>query len=220
LDLEEVPGLPGLAKLLVVDVGAGSTDIGYMLRVRSITTSKENLYFFHPASSFNVAGNELTDEMVRYYAARGEPLTYSRAEARKLQSTKWATLPFVDIWKKRISEHVREYVSGIPDFRWLPAPVSLNVVLTGGSGLVPGLSEAVKKAVFDSLQARAVQSATLDRIVVRGDHLPHLSLGNEAEYARRAVCLGAADRDKPGFKHMDKMDPPIEVRVATPRSWV
>jgi hypothetical protein len=220
LDLEEVPGLPGLAKLLVVDVGAGSTDIGYMLRVRSITTSKENLYFFHPASSFNVAGNELTDEMIKYFMARGEPLTYSRAEARKLQSTKWATLPFVEIWKKRISEHVREYVSGIPDFRWLPSPVSLNVVLTGGSGLVPGLSDAVRGAVLSALQARGVPSATLDKIVVRGDHLPDLSLGNEAEYARRAVCLGAADRDKPGFRHMDKMDSPVEVRFANPHPWV
>jgi len=220
LRIEEVPSLPGLAKLLVVDVGAGSTDVGYMFRTRNIKTGNESFYFFHPASSFNVAGNELTEEIIKFYAARGQPLTYTRAEAMKIQNRKWTTLPFVEIWKKRICEHVREYVCGIPDHRWLPAPVSLNIVLTGGSGLVPGLGDEIKKSVIAALGTKEVPTATLQKVVLRDDHLPKLSLGDEAEYARRAVCLGAADRDKPGFRYMDKMDAPVKVTIQTPRGWV
>jgi hypothetical protein len=220
LKIEEVPGLPGLAKLLIVDVGAGSTDIGYMFRVRNIKSGRESLYFFHPASSFPVAGNELTDEIIRHYAARGRVLTYARAEALKIQDKKWASLPFVEFWKKRLSEHVREYLAGVPDLRWLPAPASLNIVLTGGSGLVPGLDESVKKAAVSALEARGVPHDALRKVVVRGDHLPELNLSDEAEYARRAVCLGAADRDKPGFKFMDKMDAAVHVVVQHPRRWV
>jgi hypothetical protein len=220
LKIEEVPGLPGLAKLLVVDVGAGSTDIGYMFRVRNIKSRQESLYFFHPASSFPVAGNELTDEIKKHYAARGRILTYARAEAMKIQDQEWALLPFVEFWKKRICEHVREYLSGVPDLRWLPAPVSLNIVLTGGSGLVPGLDESVKKVVISALQTKGVSHDVLKKVVLRGDHLPELDLGDEAEYARRAVCLGAADRDKPGFKFMDRMEAPVHVVVQHPQRWV
>ncbi len=220
LRIEEVPGLPGLAKLLVVDVGAGSTDVGYMIRVRNIKTAGESLYFFHPASSFSVAGNELTEEIIRYHAARGQALTYARAEAMKIQDKKWISLPFVEIWKKRICEHVREYVCGIPDYRWLPAPVSLNIVLTGGSGLVSGLDEAIKNTVVKALETKEASREVLKKVVVRGDHLPQLNLGDEAEYARRAVCLGAADRDKPGFRFMDKMDAAVKVKIQVARGWV
>jgi hypothetical protein len=219
LKLEGRPGLAGLSKLLVVDVGAGSTDVGYMLRVQHIKTAKENLYFFPPAPSFNVAGNELTNDIIHYHRAKGEPMTWARAEAQKLQTTNWAQLPFVDTWKKRICGHVWEYVCGIPDFRWLPVPVPLNVVLTGGSGLVSGLSTAVKEAVLSALEVRQVPLATLQSVVIRGDHLPHLNFAAEADYAKRAVCLGAADRDKPGFRYMEKMDAPFKVQVAANR-WV
>lgn len=58
IDIEDVPGAHGLAKLLVVDVGVGSTDIGYMLRVENRETAKEKLRSFAPASNFPVAGNE------------------------------------------------------------------------------------------------------------------------------------------------------------------
>ena len=220
LRIEEVPSLPGLAKLLVVDVGAGSTDVGYMFRVRNIKTGHENFYFFHPASSLSVAGNELTEEIIRFNAARGRVLTYARAEAIKIQEKKWTSLPFVDIWKKRICEHVREYICGVQDFRWLPSPVSLNIVLTGGSGLVPGLAEAIKGTVVAALETKEIPIEVLKKVVVRGDHLPKLSLGDEAEYARRAVCLGAADRDKPGFRYMDKMEAPLRVSIQQTTRWV
>jgi hypothetical protein len=219
LRLEGHPGLAGLSKLLVVDVGAGSTDIGYMLRVQHIQTAKENLYFFPPAPSSNVAGNELTNDIIQYHRAKGEPMTWARAEAQKLRTTEWTNLPFVETWKKRIHDHVREYVRGIPDFRWLPLPVPLNVVLTGGSGLVSGLGSAVKEAVLSALEVRQVPIATLQKVEVRNGHVPRLDLGAESEYARRAVCLGAADREKPGFRYMEKMDAPFRVGVTANR-WV
>ena len=50
--------------------------------------------------------------------------------------------------------------------------------------------------------------------------VPKLSLGDEAEYARRAVCLGAADRDKPGFRYMDKMEAPVMVNTQQANRWV
>lgn len=59
--LNSPPGVPGLGKLLVVDVGAGSTDIGYMLRTISVNSSSENLLYFTPAPTCPIAGNKLTE---------------------------------------------------------------------------------------------------------------------------------------------------------------
>lgn len=219
-EIEEVPGAHGLAKLLVIDVGAGSTDIGYMLRVEHRETGKEKLYYFTPASSFPVAGNELTRELMNHYRAMNQPVTQTEAEARKLQPTGWHQLAFVDTWRTRIAQHVNEYVRGVPDERWLPLPVPLNIVLTGGSGLVPNLKEAVKAAVIDALKSRSVENKTLDKISTSGQHLPNLSFRTEAEYARRAVCLGAGDSDRPGCTYIPQMDPPAKMRVVTAPKWV
>jgi len=218
--VESVPGAPGLAKLLVVDVGAGSTDIGYMLRVRHRETGKEKLYYFTPASSFAVAGNELTRELMNHYRAMNQPITQTEAEARKLQQTGWHKLAFVDTWRARIAQHAGEYVRGVPDHRWLPLPVTLNVVVTGGSGLVPGLKDSIRSAVVDALSARSVESKTLEKISTPGEHLPNLRFRTEAEYARRAVCLGASDADRPGCAHIRQMDAPMKMRITGPPKWV
>ena len=220
MDIETVPGTPGLAKLLVVDVGAGSTDVGYMLRVQHRKTGQENFYYFRPASSFPEAGNVLTDELVKHYSARDEPITYREAEARKLQKTRWADLPFVASWRRRICEHVREYVEGIPDKRWLPLPVPLNIVVTGGSGLVPGLGDAVKDAVVEALDRLHIDQKTRSRVLLSRRHIPNLSFKTEAAYAQRAVCLGASDPEKPGLRYRERMDPPIEMKIQQRPRWV
>lgn len=82
MDIEDVPGAHGLAKLLVIDVGAGSTDIGYMLRVRHRETRKEKLYYFTPASSFPVAGNELTKELMSHAWCSGSPLAPATSDTK------------------------------------------------------------------------------------------------------------------------------------------
>ena len=218
--IEEVPGAPGLAKILVVDVGAGSTDVGYMLRVRNRKTQDEGFYYFPPASSFKWAGNDLTNEIMKYHSARGTPLTYAEAEARKLRQTDWVKLSFVEVWKARICDHVSAYIDGVTDERWLPLPVSLNLVVTGGSGLVPGLRESLREAVCAALLSRRCEQRVVDKVRLSGEHIPRLDFATEAEYARRAVCLGAADHDKPGVRYMAKMDRPVLIQITTPPRWV
>lgn len=220
MEIEEVPGLPGLAKLLVVDVGAGSTDVGYMLRTRAVRTSNENLYYFPPAASLAVAGNELTRELMNYSRARNQRITYMEAELKKIQGGDWADLSFVNNWRMRIAQHVADYIEGLPDDRWLPLPVSLNVVVTGGSGLVPGLKDAIKAAVQDGLYRRQVDGRTAAKIELPGEHLPKLRFRTEAEYARRAVSLGASDADRPGCKFIAQMEKPTHVRMAQAPKWV
>ena len=220
MNIETVPGAPGLAKLLVVDVGAGSTDVGYMLQVQNRETKQKNFYYFRPASSFPEAGNLLTKELMKYYSAGDEPITYREAEARKLQKTGWADLQFVASWRRRICEHVREYVEGFPDKRWLPLPVPLNIVVTGGSGLVPGLGDAVKDAVIEALDRLHIDRKTRSMVVLSRSHIPNLSFETEAAYAQRAVCLGASDPEKPGFRYMEGMGPPTITKMQSPPRWV
>ncbi len=220
MDVEVVPGCPGLAKLLVIDVGAGSTDVGYMLRVKNRNTGEEKFYYFRPASSFPEAGNVLTEEIMKHHAHRNQPLTYREAEARKLQRSDWCNLPFVGAWIRRICAHIQTYLEGVPDERWLPMPVSLEVVITGGSGLVPGLSDAIGEAIREALESRRYGGA-VKKVNLTSRHLPQLTFRTEAEYARRAVCLGAADTNKPGFRYMEKMGPPAPpVRPKLVPKWV
>jgi hypothetical protein len=222
MNIEKVPGLPGLAKLLVVDVGAGSTDIGYMLRTRNFKTDKESLYYFPPASSLPVAGNQLTHELMSHFRSRNQKMTYLEAELLKLQKTGWESLTFVESWKAQIGQHVKEYVEGLPDHRWLPLPVALNVVVTGGSGLVPGLKSVIKESIRRGMEARErpVKRGTIQKIETPGEHLPALRFDTEAEYARRAVALGASDSDRPNCNYIAEMDEPFEVHVETGPRWV
>jgi len=218
--IENIAGVPGLAKLLVIDVGAGSTDVGYMLRVISRKEQRERFYYFPPATSFNVAGNKLTNDLLEYYSAAGDPITYMEAEIRKLRQTGWHNLAFVQEWRRQICQHVSEYVQSIPDERWLPMPVNLNVIITGGSGLVPGLKDELGEAIRSALERKRFDNRTVNCVVFKDEQLPSIDFSTKAEYARRAVCLGASDFDKPGFRYIQKMDPPTAPRVVGGPAWV
>ncbi len=152
--LNNRPGVAGLAKLLVVDVGAGSTDVGYMLKTSNVSTGAPTLYYFHPASTFAEAGNALTEELVKYHRAQNKPITWAEAEAEKIANTGWHEIPFVQLWIRHICDHVAQYILGVPDERWLPLPVKLHMVVTGGSGLVPGLKKQMHDAVINALATR------------------------------------------------------------------
>src|SRR5205823_4256795 len=167
-----------------------------------------------------VAGNVLTRELLSSLRAKNQRVTEVEAELRKMQETGWHKLAFVQNWISQIAQHVGEYVEGIPDERWLPLPVTLNVVVTGGSGLVPGLKKAVTEAVREGLRNRVTEKETLQKIQTPGEHLPKLSFGTEPEYARRAVCLGASDAYRPGCKFMASTDAPSQVRIVAGQTWV
>ena len=64
------PGLSGLGKLLVIDVGAGSTDVCYMLRSITRESEQEQLSCFPPATICDIAGNTLTDKLQQHYFAQ------------------------------------------------------------------------------------------------------------------------------------------------------
>ena len=162
IERDSPPGLHGLGKLLVVDVGAGSTDVGYMLRTISLE-KKENLFYFPPAGTFSIAGNELTQRLWEYYEQQGQRMTWAEAESRKLTDTGWADLEFVNEWEGQIRRHIKEYIKGVPDKRWLPADVPLQIVVTGGSGVVPGLKDQIKKGVYDGLLERDIPKRIIER---------------------------------------------------------
>jgi hypothetical protein len=214
------PGIAGLAKLLVVDAGAGSTDVGYMLKTSHIETGKPAFYYLPPASSFPEAGNALTGEIVKYYRAQNKPVTWTEAEAQKTSQTAWHKLPFVQLWIRHICDHVAQYVQGVPDERWLPFPVTLHLVVTGGSSLVPGLKEALQESVIGALRSRGFAERTCNAVDVVDRYEPRFTFRVEAEVARRAVCFGAADPDKPGFRYTAKMDPPAQPVRMVQRRWV
>lgn len=220
--LSNRPGTAGLAKVLVIDVGAGSTDVGYMLKTSNVTTGAPTLYYFHPASTFAEAGNALTEELVKYYRAQNKPITWAEAEAEKIANTSWHKLPFVQLWIRHICDHVAQYIDGVPDERWLPMPAKLHLVVTGGSGLVPGLKKQLHDAVVDTLSRRKFDFKTDERLSVEAvdKYKPTFNLETEAEVARRAVSFGAADPDKPGFRYMVKMDAPARSMKMGGQRWV
>jgi len=207
------PGVAGLAKLLVIDVGAGSTDVGYMLKTSNVKTGAPTFYYFHPASTFAEAGNALTEELRKHYRAQNRPISWAEAEAQKVSRSAWHKLPFVQLWIRHICDHVAQYMAGVPDQRWLPFPVELQVVVTGGSGLVPGLKDELHTAVTKALEGRGFHRQTCEAVRVVDKYEPRFNLESEAEVARMAVCFGAADPDKPGFRYTAKMDPPTRTPV-------
>ena len=222
MKLNNRPGVAGLAKVLVIDVGAGSTDVGYMLKTSNVKTGAPTFYYFHPASTFAEAGNALTEELVKYYRAQNKPITSAEAEAEKIANTSWHKLPFVQLWIRHICDHVAQYIHGVPDERWLPMPVKLHMVVTGGSGLVPGLKKQLHDAVIDTLSRRKFHFRTDGKLSVDAvdKYKPTSNLETEADVARRAVSFGAADPDKPGFRYIAKMDPPAGPTKMGGRHWV
>ena len=92
--------------------------------------------------------------------------------------------------------------------------------MTGGSGLVPGLKDQLHTAVKEALNGRHFARQTCDAVRVVDRYEPRFNLESEAEVARMAVCFGAADPDKPGFRHTAKMDPPTRTSVRMKPGWV
>ncbi len=206
IKLQSPPGIDGLGKLLVIDIGAGSTDIGYMLRTLNLKGG-ENLFYFTPAQTLRIAGNELTEKIRGYHHEAGRNITFSEAEAFKITKTdEWIDKPFVSNWRNDISEPVKQYLEVVPDNRWLTVDVPLNVIMTGGSGFVPGLADEIKLKVSEGLRLRGVNYKIAENINLFDILVPGWQFEIKEDYARMAVAIGSSDIDKPSLKYLPKMD--------------
>lgn len=210
-----------LRKILVVDVGAGSTDIGYVLRSIPPARSgaREALCQLPPANTCQVAGAELSRAIVDIYRSRGDVIGFDEAERLKTvgENKEWLTHPAVAEWRRTISDHVRRYVTDVADKRWLHLVPGLQVLVTGGSAVVPGLREEILAAATDALKQRVIPLDVVVATSLIGLRLEG-PMANDAN--RLAVALGAASEDLPRLSYFPKLDPPMPVSTVRPRpSW-
>jgi len=208
-----------LRKILVVDIGAGSTDIGYVLRTIAAVGANEVLVQLPPANTCEVAGKALTESIVKIYGVRGERIGFDEAERRKLSGGEdvWLDDPSVKEWKRRIAEPVETYVNELGDERWLPYEPSLHVLVTGGASVVKGLKAEILAAVKRGLEQRNVDSKVID-----GTSL--MTLDSSGRFAndvnRLAVALGAASEELPRLSYHERLDPPVsDVPMRAKPGW-
>jgi hypothetical protein len=208
---------PHLTKILVVDVGAGSTDIGYVLR--TVPGGDKKLVQLPPANTCEVAGEALTRCLLEICRIQGEKITFREAESRKLveKDQDWLNHPSVIEWKRGIAEHVRTYVADIADERWLPEKPPLQVLVTGGSGIVAGLQDAVLLAVKKGLEQRNIHPN-----LINGTNL--MTLDTKGRWTinvnRLAVALGAASEELPELSYQPSLGPAVsEVPARAAQGW-
>jgi hypothetical protein len=202
--IKEEPGLPGLRKLLVVDIGAGSTDVGYMIKTiageKAREPGKELLNYLPQAGTLKVAGNVLTERLRAYRHQQGQMITRDEAESEKLSGSGWYKLPFVQSWAREIATHVQTYIQSVPDKTRLSTQPGLQIILTGGSSLVTGLKEQVLENVSEVLPSNVSGATRLTSALMLD-----IEFEDEVTTARRAVSIGAADRDIPALKYLERV---------------
>ena len=129
-DDPELPARP--RKLLVVDIGAGSTDSGYMLRTDTSRARSLNWLWLPAAVALPRAGRWLTDRIRQDWLQQGRPGTEAEAEDYKTGGTEdWYTRHYVKAWCESIAEHVGDYIEHVPDSTRLPRNPPLEIVVTG-----------------------------------------------------------------------------------------
>jgi len=82
--------------------------------------------------------------------------------------------------------------------------------------LKDNLVEAVKAA----LRERGFHSKTCEAVKAVNRYEPRFDFKTEADVARRAVCFGAADPDKPGFRYIEKFEPFTHATIKAAPKWV
>lgn len=215
----DIDGQRYLRKMLVVDVGAGSTDIGYVLRTIPNDGSSEALLQLPPANTCQTAGDALTRTIVEIYRTLDEKIGLDEAERRKIvgDDEDWLSHPSVTEWKRVIGEHVQRYVADIADESWLPYEPGLQVLITGGSGIVSGLEEEVLAATKRGLTLRHVEANVIDATAV-------MKLDSAGRWAndvnRLAVVLGSASEELPRLNYYESLGPRASaVPVRAARGW-
>jgi hypothetical protein len=208
---------PKIRKLLVVDVGAGSTDIGYMLRTISPVDRQWVMNYFTPGNTHGLAGDDLTERIQRgLWDAGRRDVNFEEAQTEKERGVggDWpATLD----WIRGIARHGADYIRVIDDTVRLPYDPPLEIILTGGSGpSIPNLAQEIRRQVVEALQARGFGQIA-GRTDVASVVLPEYGLSDAIAYARQIVSLGAADPEKPRLSHLQRLTraEPGKIRVVT-----
>lgn len=179
-------------KLLVVDVGAGSTDSGYFISSRERLTERIVFNYLPPAITLNYAGESLTEMIRDHFQRQRRVITQAEAEIMKLNAPEeWIREAFVEEWIRKIAANVAQYIRLVPDELRLMDELlpPLKILLTGGSGLVQGLDSAIKKHVIEALMQRGMSHVAAGRIDIAS---LNSEIPDKVDAARRAVSTGAA----------------------------
>ncbi len=183
-------------KFLVVDIGAGSTDVGYMLRVikpNPVTgkPDKPALLWTKAAPAFERAGNWLTDKIFEEWTNRGDKRTKEEAEIYKTSgATDWYQSAYVADWCESIAQRVENYARTIieEDSRYIRNQAPLHIILTGGSSAVSPIERCLETRLSHLLsafcRARVLRAPIRSFSAVEGY--------NRERFAQLAVCVGAS----------------------------
>jgi hypothetical protein len=197
---------PWIRKILVVDIGAGSTDCGYMLRTiqHGKNEGKPLLIWLPSAPAFERAGNWLTDQILADWRNQGQTQrTKAEAEDYKTSGvTDWYHKPFVKEWCNSITERVEHYMRNVRDEIRLPRDPGLEIVITGGSSAVKPIGEHILGGVIFALTARGISPNLIKATTIVGPPKQMPGGGyTDVQYAQLAVCLGASHPGLTQFKH-------------------
>lgn len=199
-------------KILVVDIGAGSTDSGYMLRTIELDSrgkpTSPLLIWLPAAPAFERAGNWLTERIREDWVKEGRPaVTLDEAEIHKTSGAEdWHTRPYVEEWSLSIARRVRDYIEGVPDEIRLPKTPPLEVVITGGSSAVPRAGIDIVTCVVRGLKARGIAAQLADNTRSMSASIKGLQGGgfSDIQLAQLAVSLGASDPRLTRLTHYPK----------------
>jgi hypothetical protein len=196
--IRKFPATRRVRKVLVVDVGAGSTDAGYLVRT---VRPRDHQGIMHPlliwlpaADALELAGRWLTDRIYADLKQQGRRVTADEAEEAKLsRQSLWLTKPYVEEWSCRIAAHIGHYAKSLRDDVCLPSKPELEVVVTGGSSAVNPMRDAVLAQVQRSLVERGLPIGRSTKLIEPESFGLEESSYQRVHLAQLAVCLGASD---------------------------
>lgn len=193
LDLIERSSHRQVRRFLIVDVGAGSTDIGYMALWRESASEPFYYVVFPPAPTSPYAGENLTRRLAEKNG--GDLLS---AEEVKLNCAKdgrlTKELPYIDHeWIPEISRISGEYLAGLGKHSLQKMLVPLTIILTGGSSVVGGLDNAIMKSAEEGMLRNPHFRGSREGVALRATLNPErFSKNSAAEEGRLAVAIGAS----------------------------
>jgi len=200
-------------KVLVIDIGAGSTDAGYMLRTirldaRTLKPNEPILIWMPAAAALDMAGTWLTDQIHADWHQQGRKGTRTEAEDYKTSGvTDWYSKPYVKKWCDDIASHVAHYIEGVHDAMRLPHKPFLELVVTGGSSAVTPVKACLVDRVKDALLTRGIGAGVVDGTTVIQPYLAALKQGgySDTQMAQLAVSLGASHPRMVDLTHYDSL---------------